>query len=88
MLAKRPILVSFFDFWRGGTRSRTISLEVLAKCSLFLSWTFVTRRRAHQLAQVDFRYAPWQKQARPPRVVFARGRIANQFALIDQPDVE
>ena len=27
----------FLEFWRGGTRSRIVFLEVFAKCSLFLS---------------------------------------------------
>ena len=47
----RELLVPFFEFWRGGTRSRIFFLEVFAKNSLILSddntkehkrWLFVS----------------------------------------------
>ena len=33
----RPLLVPFFEFWRGGTRSRIVFLEVSARWPLILS---------------------------------------------------
>lgn len=43
--AKPPTLMSFFDFWRAGTRSRIVFLEVFAKCSLL----FCTNVIANQI---------------------------------------